>query len=400
MNKPNPPVDGIIMIAGDIHPLSDQGLENALKWLEEDYNIKDCSKDEYHPHEGYYASLKESVFRRACKCNYCKHYNDTSGSRVHGYSCKNCGKVIYREYLPKAPIRLCIKQDRNTPYLGFIIHSYEDNTLYVHETPQKLSNWGSVPVEKVPEYLAKYESAFRRVEINGEKLLAFYYPAAHQRFKENYDRITISVYEVGHPPYQEIPNPNRYSGYDYVLAEEDRKAHYESVQLYKGEEFKEGLLQDNLPVRESFSVVLTYKHAPICRDENLSRNIIHGAMQVADCGYYYQDGRPAFGEVAFGWMTLYVEHFTDLNLPNFRNFLWRVRRDGPGFICELAAYVEKETGVRQYIENRPNIFNAIVGVSKVLNGERLTQGEAEAMDLAVSDDKIRTDLEDLLRRGS
>jgi hypothetical protein len=73
------PVDGTVFIAGDVHCKSQEALDNVLKWLSEDYDVKDCSKDEQHPHEGFYARLKESVCQSCVKCDYCGFYSTKPG---------------------------------------------------------------------------------------------------------------------------------------------------------------------------------------------------------------------------------------------------------------------------------------------------------------------------------
>jgi hypothetical protein len=111
-----------------------------------------------------------------------------------------------------------------------------------------------------------------------------------------------------------------------------RKCHYQSVQVYKGKEY-DGEFGFDLPVPDMVTVYPTYKYAPYKRDENLARQLIHGARQVADCGYYYQDGRQAFHDTALGRMALVVENFTDLPIDDFRSFLGNMSKGRPRFYC-------------------------------------------------------------------
>lgn len=360
-----------VNIGDKIYPLSEEGLQNVFKLFENDYDIRDCSKDEICPSEGYYASLKSEVFQRKCKCDYCQHYNPTEGSFVHGFTCENCGKVIYLEYLPNSPVSFYFRRDVTMRHLRFIVHSYKNDTLFVYDSPQTTCGFYSIPVEKVPDHLRKFENDFERVEIEGQNLLAFYCPVFPSQ--KQFDRIKIEIYEIGSPPHKKIPDSTCLFGYRYEQSEENRKQRYTKVQIYKGQEYEEKPLSDTLPVKRSFSIALTFRHAPIRRDENLSRKILQASSQVADCSYYCQDGRVAFGEVAFNRMCVYVEYFTDLDLNLFNKFLRTARRDGPGFICDLAEHVEKQTGVPQYVENNPKISSAANDVLKSVGWQSLAQ---------------------------
>ncbi len=324
------------------------------------------------------------------------HYSTRLGCKCHGYKCEGCGKVLYREYVHRAPVRVYFPNDGGMRYINFIIHHYDEasQSLVVYAKPQRGRSLGSLTPEKAADFIKKHREYFQEQEINGKKCLAFYYPII--RTEENVKNIHVEIMETGNPPYKKVKNPKSRWGYDYVpYCEEDRRCCYRMVQLLKGQEF-EGDFGFDLPVYDSFSICLTYKHAPAKRDGELSRRIIHAARQVADCGYYYQDGRQAFYEGQLEWMALYVEHFTDLNVKNFRRFLKICKKDGPGFIMQLAQYIEAETGVRQYVENRPNIGNLLVGVSKLAAGESLTGREINAMGYAMRDRKVRDDWGELM----
>lgn len=399
-NQPHPPVEGIVMIAGNIHCKSQEALDNVLAWLSTDYDIEDGNKDEDHPHDSYFASLKKTVCDRYAKCDYCKHYNSICGSKCHGFSCENCKKVLFKKYIHRSPVRLYFRDDHGMRYLNFIIHSYDEATesLLVYAKVIPNERFWTLSGKKAQDHLEKYKNHFKVIDVPGKnyKLLSFYYPVK-EGDRSKYEKVKVSVMEVGHPPYKKIPNSARWSGYDYDLAEEDRQQHYSEVHLYKGKEYKGGILSDNLPVRDHYSIIPTFKRSRAI-DASLTSTIMLAAGQVPDCGYYYQDGRQAFYDTQLEWMALYVENFTDLSGSDFRKFLRKTRLDGPGFIRDLAKYIEGKSNTKQSVENRPNIFNLIVGVSKIASGEGLTSGEVEAMADAARDEETCEEWNGLVRR--
>jgi hypothetical protein len=118
------------------------------------------------------------------------------------------------------------------------------------------------------------------------------------------------------------------------------------------------------------------------------------AGMVADCGYYYQDGRQVFGYGRLDDMRKYVQNFTELSIDLWDAIIFNAPRDGPGFIKHVARGI---SGDNAQIENRPNICNAIIGISKIATSEGLTEGESDAMIRATEDQKVMEQLTQLLK---
>jgi hypothetical protein len=385
------PVKDVVVIAGDIHCKSAKARKAVLAYLSEDYEIKDCSKDAHYPHDGHFATLKKQDY---CKCELCGHLNSRVASRCHGYTCEGCKEVIYKEYVHRGQVKFSFLGDNRMPYLTFMIHHYdmEKSMLYVYAKPQKARNdWFSIPFDKVPAYLESRKGEYEETTINGKKVLGFYLP---ERGERNNDKVKISISEVRSAPYIKVPASDEKRGYRYDFKEEEKRCRYTCVQIYKGKEY-EGDMGWNLPVADTYSIYPTYKRAPIPVDERLCQWVIHTARQVADCGYYYQDGRQAFTDVQLEWMALAIEHFTTLDADKFRKFCKKADLSGPGFICSFALWVEKHTKVKQYVQNKPNMFNAVLGIHKALSGERLTNGEVDALHLSLADREVCDEMMDL-----
>ncbi len=326
MNNKTPIIPGTVIIAHDIHATSQDGLDRALDFLAADYDIKDCMKDEYHPHSGYFATLKESVFQNLTKCDFCGHLNTQLACKVHGYSCKNCGKVLYKEYVKGGTIRFSFRNDESMKYVTLYIHSYENDRIICYPKPAKTEAYFSAknPVQHLEQFKDEYEV----VTVDGKRMLSFFYPAKWKKV----DR-TINMAEV-----RGAPNTKR--------------QHYRSVCVYKGEVFED---RYELGVKDSFMIYDTFKYAPFKDTGRLHAKIMSMAGQVSRCDYYYQDRRPSFNDTQLGWMKTAVETFTDLPKEEFAYFLQTCRKDGPGFICQLAQFVEKHTKVKQYLENHPDV---------------------------------------------
>lgn len=362
MKESYPPVEGIVGIAHDIHVKTDEVLQNLFTFLSEDYDIKDCSKEQYHPHQGYFACLKDTVLQHMTKCDYCQHLNSNLGCKCHGYRCKNCNQILWFEYMKGGTVRFSFRNDSRSQYVTLFIHSYDEasESLFCYPKYVKNNSWFSIKKENFPLIMEEFKDAYEVVIIDGKKLYKFFYPAKG-KLTEN---VQINMAET------------RRNG-DHC--------HYQSISLFKGKEYKDSVFGENFPARKTYMIYLT---KPLVHDKNMSSKIIHMAGQVSDCGYYYQDGSQAFYETQLRWMSSIIEHFTELDLNKFKKFIKICRLDGPGFIIHLADWIEKQTGVKQYVENKPNIGNLIHGFSKVLSGQYLTDDEKIAMKKAANDRPI------------
>lgn len=325
MKNKTPIIPGTVIIAHDIHATSQEGLDRALDFLAADYDVKDCMKGD-RPHRGYFATLKESVHQEMTQCNYCNHLNPILASRCHGYACQGCQRVLYKEYVKGGTIKFSFDGDERMRYVKLWIHSYKNDHIICYKKPIKDDSWFST---KNPEGLLKeFKDSYEVVTIDGKEMYSFYYPA-----KWRQEKTKINMSQV------------------HGSATENR-CHYKNVSIYKGQIF-EGRYE--MDVKDSLMIYDTFKDAPLKHTERLHARILSMAGQVSRCDYYYQDRRDYFSDTQFGWMQTAVENFTDLPKEEFKLFLKICRRDGPGFICQLAQFVEKHTKVRQYLENHPNV---------------------------------------------
>lgn len=357
---------GVVSIAHNLYCTSPEAEMSLLEILKDDYDVE--TKDRYH-----YAKLKKTVYKACAKCNHCGHLNDRFGCLCHGFTCAGCKKVIYREYIHGAKISFSFWDDRRSSQMTFLIHSYENEILRVYAKPQKPRSLFGLNPQQVGDHLKKFPGCYLEMTIDGKKLLAFHLPV-------NRDGSKINLSHIDNPPLKKVRRNGK------IEYEGEEKCQHIEVFVYKGKEF-----DGDLPVRQSFHV---YPYRKAAVDKNLSRNILHAAGQSADCGYYYQDNREAFCNIQLEWMARYVDNFTDMK--NFRKFLKKAPRSGPGFICALAKWVEVHTGVPQYVENKPNVINAVIGCHKVFNGENLHRNELNALCDALKDEEEKIKFMDIM----
>jgi hypothetical protein len=246
-NRELPKTEGIVLIAGALHATSPESLEKLLAELSEDYDVKNCMDDKDRPYRGWYAHLKDDVLQRKVKCDHCGHLNDVLGCRVHGFTCKGCNKVIYREYLPNSTFEFAFDADQSSRTLRFLIHSYdiETQSLYLYAKPQNSRRFFSVPREKVEAVLEEYKDSYERVTNDkGHKLLKLFMPRGcgmvYRDKDGNETRLKINTHEVGRPPVpvkrnkkgEVVKDKQGYTVYDHN--ETNTRQFYTEVQVYKG----------------------------------------------------------------------------------------------------------------------------------------------------------------------
>lgn len=363
MIRPDFSIPETVIIAHNIHCLSEQGFNNVMEFAK-DYDVKDCMKDKSHPHEGYWLSLKDKVRQRVVKCNFCKNYNPVCGCKVHGFTCFRCAEVLYREYLPDAPVIFRFVDDKYYAKVALKIHSYEDYHLICYPDYLECSRgiYSLDTEEKTREHFEKYKDAYTEVEIDGKKLLSFYYPPSHSR-SYNEEKVKISVDHVGWPEDSTV-----------------KKCHYEEVTLYKGEEYPQNMglpFTERLPVPDSFMAYKTFEKDKT-PDKNLTRRILYAAGQTARCNYYGYDGRDYFTEGNLKWIRDYIQHFTTLNVQKFEKFLEICRKDGPGFLVHLADWIGNETGIPQLLDDRPYDLKEFMRNIHYRSNSYMTKEEREA----------------------
>ena len=125
-------------------------------------------------------------------------------------------------------------------------------------------------------------------------------------------------------------------------------------------------------------------------DLTLHSDIIYAAGLVSRCDYYYQDGRTAVYPEHLERMRKYVANLTTIDIDQWDQAMRRAPRDGPGFIRYLASLCQGVPISEVKVVDEPNIGNVIEGMSKVMSGQRLTQGEMRAMRRGMQDTEIRS----------
>jgi len=163
--------------------------------------------------------------------------------------------------------------------------------------------------------------------------------------------------------------------------------------VYQGKEYGEW---ERLPIPDGICIYKAWEGYPIGPSLALHEEIIHSAGMVSDCGYYYQDGRGAFGGIHFLRMRLFVEHLTTLDLKEWDEFARRAPCSGPGFIRACAAFCQG-TRTPQYTD-KPNIGNLIVGFCKAMSGEPMTHAEHEETLRAIANKDIKDEFISILRK--
>jgi hypothetical protein len=156
------------------------------------------------------------------------------------------------------------------------------------------------------------------------------------------------------------------------------------VKVWDGQEYREW---DKLPIPESFSIYETWQWTPLEPSPTLHKRVLGAVHNTDDKGWHYQDGRPWFRRETFAEMGKFVRHFTTLDADAWDEQSQRFRLDGPGGIDDVAWFCHPEAEV----ENRPNIGNFLVGLSKAASGEQLTAEEAVAMSDAWNEDPDTVD---------
>ncbi len=321
------------------------------------YQIKDCGKDEHHPSPGsHYAHLRDDVCERKGKCNSCGSYISNRGIQSHKHKCEVCGEYTYIEYQDGTVVRFDFMGDREvfSPSLRMKVFDYDDElgSLLLYPTPEDGNNLNDWSAENALKVLDRNQDKYTRIQRNGREFFAIRYN-----------------------PYSIYIEP------DAVISMMEVTGHHwnhKIVKLYKGKEYSEW---DSIPVPESYMIYEAWRWAPLKPSPTLHERILHAAGMVSDCGYYYQDGRPAFYDIQLERMRLFVEHFTTLNLDAWDRMIRYADKSGPGMIKATARFCHPQA----QIENKPNVFNLINGFAKIGSGEHITDGEAEAMVYAASD---------------
>jgi hypothetical protein len=369
--------DSIIEICGDLHVKSPLALETLLAALRTTgYSIKNLREDtsrkvsvevmEKNGWSLWFASL--DVTRG--KCRSCSSIISVSGIRSHGHTCEKCGAVTYYDIIDGSIIRFSfIQRDDKAGFMADITMKakrWDTETGQLYLYPEVMDGlWRSG--DSARAYLEENRDKWSEVEEDGQKLVCVKYPLPW-----DYESSAI--------------NPSDISGHYH---------NHSIVKVWQEKEYAEFAFFDKknaMPVREMISIFETWHHPRLPRSPTLHTKILSAARQTSDKGWHYQDGRPWFQPANWKNMSKFVRHFTELDADEFDREWPHFRSDGPGGIEDLARFCHENPEV----ENRPNIGNLLVGISKISSGKQLTDGEARAANLAAADPETMGSFADVM----
>lgn len=165
---------------------------------------------------------------------------------------------------------------------------------------------------------------------------------------------------------------------------------------YKVEDWREryGSWKIDAPKEKywSFFIREAWHWMPLERSPKLHDRILAAAGMRSDTGGFYQDGRVAFYDFTLERMHIFVQHFTVLDINDWDRLIARTPKSGPEMVRAIAHFCSDEPE----IDEGSNVFNALYGIAKVVEGRSLSTKEQDAMDKALRDDGIRDDLKSLL----
>lgn len=397
-------IEGVIEVASGLYVKTPESLSALVRHLTAvGYDVKDVSSgkalgEEKPPRsvqekEGWslwYASLSDRVYQFKGKCGSCKgDIRPGSIGRPHGEKCGHCGDTVFLKFVPGSRVKFRFNGDQQSfNDLTLIVHSYDAGNKELRFfkrledalKPDGVPNNVKRSYERLPQQLRLFgHRAFTEKAIDGVPVLATHYDVS-------------SIY---------VDGKEKISIYD-IWGE---RRNFSQVKVFNGKEYGQW---DKLPIPESHSIYEAWHWMPLQPSPKLHERILSAAGQAADCGHYYQDGRPAFWDQQLGWMRTFVEHFTTLDINKWEKMVSRAPKDGPGFIKTIAKFCHPKA----IVENKPNMGNALVAMGKMLQGEPVTPEEAEAGERGLREDPhgqdffnavnrekdIREDYEDLDRR--
>jgi hypothetical protein len=357
-----------IWISGDLYCKTPEALAIALEQCRTiGYEIQDNRLDGHSTREGrvtpkqmekngwslWYASIDV----RRGKCGSCGSYITTRGILAHGNKCEVCDAVTHRHIINGSTVRFRFVDDEAFgPDIKMKVFRYDPRGwLYLEPWPLD-GGFFTASGERGLEYLRQHADKWELVRKWKRELIKLRY--------QNGLYIGDSVI-----------NMSEIWGHEYNAT---------IVKVWDGQEYREW---DKLPIPESFSIYETWQWTPLEPSPTLHKRVLGAVHNTDDKGWHYQDGRPWFRRETFAEMGKFVRHFTTLDADAWDEQSQRFRLDGPGGIDDVAWFCHPEAEV----ENRPNIGNFLVGLSKAASGEQLTAEEAVAMSDAWNEDPDTVD---------
>ncbi|MBI4414641.1 MAG: hypothetical protein HY566_00190 [Candidatus Kerfeldbacteria bacterium] len=336
------------------------------------YDLKDGSKDADHPVPHYWsAHLRKDVLVLSGMCGSCKGYIKVDGIRQHGHQCELCGAVTFRKFVDGTIIEFDFLKERerrgSSPSLRMRVKRYDAarKELWLYAQPEDGNDFNNWSAEKAKIVLERNRENYRNLENDGGQWIVIGYDAFSPYIESD---AVISMMEI------------RGSEYNHRV-----------VKLYDGKEYDD--MAWGLPVPESYAIYEAWHWAPLKPSPTLHESIIHAGGLVADCGYYYQDGRPAAFDIHLQRMRLFVQHFTTLNPETWDEMITKAPRSGPGIIKAVAAFCHPDA----IVENKPNIGNLLTGFADIAQGKKLTEEEIAGIADALKDDEIRRDFDEIMK---
>lgn len=362
-------VTGVIEIGRDLYTKSPDNLVALLDYLKNaHYDVEDTNSDNYskkpsrkvQEKEGWalwYATLNEDVLQKKGKCGSCNSYIDTRGIETHEHKCEKCGDFTFLKFVPGAAVRFKFSDDkRGFSDLTLIVQSYdsENKELRFFKRFEDVPNKKSIPCnpdeilfsyKNLPAELRMFNDVFTEREIEDIPVLVTHYDNK-SKYMDRKDKIDLCDVRGS-------------------------KFNFQLVRLFNGKEYSE---LDKIPVPDSHLIYEAWHWSPLNPHPKLHERILRAAGLVSDCGYYYQDGRQAIYKENIMGMRKFVKNFTTIDVNSFDNMVAYAPLDGPGFIRTLAKFCHKNP----VLEDRPNIGNTLVAMSKIFEGKSLSEKEIEA----------------------
>lgn len=357
-------IEGVVVIGGDPYVKTPAALEAVLTELramgyqidnlrESDHRQKDGVSVEKMEKNGWSLWYAHLDVRRG-KCGTCHQHIDTAGIQSHGHKCERCGAVTYYEIIDGSTVRFSfIPHDESK-------HGMADLTMkakrwdieagYLYFYPEVMDGlWSQGKHAK--QYFEANKDKWEEVEEDGQRLIKVRYPSPFD-FEDS------------------AINPSDINGHYW---------NHKIVLVWEGKEYDEFF--SDFPVPQSMSVFETWHWAPLEASPTLHKKVLGAIHNHDDKGWHYQDGRTWFSAKSFEEMGKFIRHFTTLDADAWDRKSKQFRLDGPGGIDDVALFCHPNAEV----ENRPNVGNFIVGLSKALSGQQITNDEMAAMADAVKD---------------
>ncbi len=374
------PTNDAVWVAGDLYCKTPEALKIALETLRTTgYNVTDQRIDGYSIKEGrttpeqmeqngwslWYARL-DDIDRGKCKS--CQSYISRQGIRMHGHTCEVCGEVTFYEMIEGSTISFRFVSTEHgwfDPYLRMTVKRWDTDAGWLYlEREIEPGGWSIMTAEQAEVYLDEHSAKWELVDEDDRQLIKLRFHLRHMGDPVN-DETVIEPKDIfGH------------------------HINYDEVKVWEGKEYSQYAFGDKaLPIPESISVYESWHWAPLEASPTLHERIFRAVHSVSDAGYWYQDGRQAWGRDMYERMGVFVRHFTTLDADKWDRESFGFRLDGPGGIADVAQFCHPDA----VVENQPNIGNFLVGVTKAIRGERLVGEEEAAFKAAVDGDPSTQD---------